>query len=187
MSTDDLIARQRSGRRSHAPTDADGALSFDSPVPPLTLAGVHQKLCKPFPQALIELKPGALTKDRTRALAMPYVDMRAYQTRLDRVVGPEGWESHYTVTDRGVVCALTILGITKSGIGDYPLASTDENPATSAEAQAFKRACTAFGVGRYLYRLPQVWGDYDDVQKRFRDPAHLIAQMYALAQIGNGE
>jgi hypothetical protein len=27
----------------------------------------------------------------------------------------------------------------------------DENAGTSAEAQAFKRACAYFGLGRYLY------------------------------------
>jgi hypothetical protein len=33
--------------------------------------------------------------------------------------------------------------------------ASDENAATSAEAQAFKRACVAFGLGRYLYDLPK--------------------------------
>lgn len=150
----------------------------DPPAPATTLAEAHPKLCKPFAQSLIELKPGALTQDKSRGLAMPFVDLRSYFTRLDRVVGPEHWSYTYQLASRGVVCALTIFGVTKSAIGDFPLSADDENPATSAEAQAFKRACAAFGLGRYLYSLPQVWGDYDKDKKRFIDPRRIVAQMY---------
>jgi hypothetical protein len=33
----------------------------------------------------------------------------------------------------------------------------DENAGTIAYAQAFKRACVAFGPGRYFYDLPKIW------------------------------
>jgi len=88
---------------------------------------------------------------------MPYADMRAYESRLDEVAGVENWSSTYTITARRV--ALTICGVTKSGIGDYPPDAGDENVATSA--QAFKRGCAAFGLGRYLYNLPPTWCAYD--------------------------
>jgi hypothetical protein len=32
-----------------------------------------------------------------------------------------------------------------------------ENAVTSADAQAFKRACSCFGLGRYLYSFPEAW------------------------------
>jgi hypothetical protein len=51
-------------------------------------------------------------------------------------------------------------------------------PATSAASQAFKRACAAFGLGRYLYSLPQVWADYDQKSKQIVDAAGVVAQMY---------
>ena len=63
----------------------------------------------------------------------------------------------------------------------------DENAATTAVAQAFKRACAAFGLGRYLYNLPQAWGAYDEQRKAFTDPAAIVAQMYAALPHGNGE
>ena len=163
-----------------APAPAAPALPVGS------LREAHPLLCKPFAQRVIELKPGAMTQNKDRGLAMPYVDMRAYQTRLDRVCGPEGWSHTYTLSDRGVVCALTIFGVMKSATGDYPLDGKDENPVTSAEAQAFKRACAAFGLGRYLYSLPQLWGDLDD-KKRFVDPGRLIFQMYAPLPKGDEE
>ena len=33
---------------------------------------------------------------------------------------------------------------------------------TSAEAQAFKRACSCFGLGRYFYDFDAPWVDLDD-------------------------
>ena len=38
--------------------------------------------------------------------------------------------------------------------------SSEHSQATSAAMQAFKRACAAFGLGRYLYTdLPQIWAE----------------------------
>jgi hypothetical protein len=148
------------------------------PAAPLTLNAIHRKLCKPFAAALVELKPGATTQDKSRALCMPFVDSRAYQTRLDRVVGPEGWAVEYRpLSDRAVLCRLTILGVTREDVGECNAA--DENAATSAVAQSFKRACSAFGLGRYLYSLPQIWAAYDEKKRQIVDVAGVVAQMYA--------
>lgn len=78
-----------------------------------------------------------------------------------------------------------MLGVTKSDVGDYPLASDDENPATSAAAQAFKRACAMFGLGRYLYTLPRRWGDYDDERRTFVDPQRLVVELYRAAGLAS--
>src|SRR5215471_18688630 len=48
-----------------------------------------------------------------------------------------------------------ILGSEKSG----PITRTH---GTAAEAQAFKRACACFGLGRYLYNLEGGWVDLDN-------------------------
>lgn len=149
---------------------------------PLTLAHIADDLAAAFPLELVELKPGATTKDKTRCLAMPYADMRAYEYRLDEVAGLENWSTTYQMTARGVVCTLTICGVTKSGIGDYP-AEGDENAATSAQAQAFKRACAAFGLGRYLYNLPGIWCDYDQDKRQIVNPARVVWEMYRRAQL----
>ena len=164
---------------------------------PLTLAGVHAKLCKPFAQALVEVKPQATTRDKKRALAVPYVDPRAYQTRLDRVVGPEGWTVSYRrLSERAVVCRSTILGVPRDDVGEAEAEEFDRasgemkpnpNQATAAAMQAFKRVCASFGLGRYLYQLQQVWGDYDAEKKTFVDPAALVWQMYQTAGSANGE
>jgi hypothetical protein len=41
---------------------------------------------------------------------------------------------------------------------------------TGAEAQAFKRASSCFGLGRYLYNLPETWVDLDGQGKPTRLP-----------------
>jgi hypothetical protein len=37
--------------------------------------------------------------------------------------------------------------------------------------QAFKRACSAFGLGRYRSNLPKPWIDYDQGRRQIKDPA----------------
>jgi hypothetical protein len=154
----------------------------DNELPPLgsrTLTQIHAKLCKPFPLWAVDVKPGATNKEKTRALALAYVDARQYQTRLDRLAGPEGWAVEYrSVGERAILCRLTILGITREDVGEC--AAADENAWTSATMQAFKRACAAFGMGRYLYSLPQPWCDYDSARKRFADPQGTAREIYRL-------
>jgi hypothetical protein len=123
------------------------------------------QLSVPFPSGLIEWKPQATTPDKKRALAAAYVDLREYEDRLDQVY-PE-WSSSVQFMVSGdkvaAVVSLTLDGVTRVNVGEANL--SDENAYTSAYAQGFKRACSSFGLGRYLYRLPQVWCDYDEKRR----------------------
>jgi hypothetical protein len=149
-----------------------------------TLSDLLPRLTEPFPSDLIELKPGALTQSQDRALALAYADSRVYQDRLDQVVGPANWSVAFSLHTAGAICTLTICGVTKSDVGDFPLDYSDkanENRATTAAAQAFKRACAQFGLGRYLYTLPHLWADYDRDRKLFLDPSGLVRRLYHTA------
>jgi hypothetical protein len=42
---------------------------------------------------------------------------------------------------------------------------------TRAEAQAFKRACSCFGLGRYFYDLPRTWVDLDENRRPLEVPS----------------
>jgi len=121
------------------------------------------ELAKPFDVDRVEWKPQATRGDR--ALAIAYADARAYQDRLNQVAGAD-WSDDYTVLEGGavVLCKLTVCGVTRSDIGEADRG--DRNTATSALAQAFKRAAVKFGIGRYLYDLPKTWVDYDPQRKR---------------------
>jgi len=160
--------------KEHTPmsTTSNTATTFDA---------ILAELAQAFDPEAVEFKAGAVTQDRARALALAYVDSRVYQARLD-AVAPD-WRNEYTreyAGDRVIVtCALTVAGVTRQAIGESLQASArsdgstviEENAATSAEAQAFKRACSAFGLGRYLYSVPQVWAEYDAQRRQFTPAA----------------
>lgn len=119
-----------------------------------------ERLSEPFEDHEVKYRAGATSRDKTKAIALAYADPRAYEDRLNALV-PGEWQVEFTPWgERRIICHLTILGVTRSSTGE----SGDSNPdiaGTSAEAQAFKRACTKFGLGRYLYALPTQWVDYD--------------------------
>ena len=98
--------------------------------------------------------------------------------RLNDVLTASGWTRQYTVhtispvtrlkKDKTlqsgkvlVTCTVTIAGIgSHSGSGEEW--ADDENAMTSAEAQAFKRACSCFGLGRYFYNFAEMWVDLNE-------------------------
>jgi len=128
---------------------------------------VLQQLSRPFSVAHVSWLPGATTKDKSKCLAMAYADLRAYQNRLDELCGLN-WSATYTPWGERIICHLTINGVTRSSTGE---ADGGGNAGTSAEAQAFKRACAMFGLGRYLYDLPSVWVEYDDGKRVITEAA----------------
>ncbi len=144
------------------------------------LEDLMDELAKPFDPSRIQWKPQVT--DGNRALAIPYADARAYQDRLNEVAGAH-WSDDYAVLDDGavVLCRLTICGVTRSDIGEAP--KGDQNTATSALVQAFKRACVKFGVGRYIYDLPKAWVDYDPQRKRLTRKAGRSLRAGLAAQI----
>ena len=150
------------------------------------MTDVLHALKQPFHPSQVTWKPGVTTKDGTKALALAYADLRAYQNRLDDICGL-AWSVTYTPWGERIVCHLTIQGITRSSSGEPDSqAERSEIAGTSAEAQAFKRACAMFGLGRYLYNLPSVWVEYDAVTKQFTDKAKaklegIIVQHYRRA------
>lgn len=128
---------------------------------------ILDELKKPFNPALVKWLPGTVKKDQTAALALAYADPRAYMERLDEVCGME-WSVTYTPWGDKIVCHVTINGATRSSSGEPDSQSErSEIGGTSAEAQAFKRACAMFGLGRYLYALPSVWVEFDGGSKQF--------------------
>lgn len=124
-----------------------------------------EKLAVPFDPAIIQWKIVETRRNKTEARVLPYADKLAYVHRLSELFTPVGWTANITVQPAIIVgpgqsgrvppakivvtCQLTIHGINAhSSTGEYW--AGDENAATSAEAQAFKRACANFGLGLYL-------------------------------------
>ncbi len=129
-----------------------------------------QALAEPFDPGEVRFKPAVVSGNR--AMAIAYVDARVIQDRLDDVLGVAGWQDEYEcLPDGGVVCRLRLhLGdqwITKMDVGS-PSEQPDEGDRRKASfSDALKRAAVKFGIGRYLYRLPSQWVDYDPQKRQF--------------------
>jgi hypothetical protein len=131
----------------------------------------------PFHPSVIEWRVTNTSKGGSpRGQVMPYADQRAYTDRLNALFTPAGWTRRYTIHTSAnferskdqklvakvlVTCELTIFGLgSHSATGEEW--ADDDNAATAAEAQSFKRACSCFGLGRYLYYFTGTWVDLDD-------------------------
>ena len=79
-------------------------------------------------------------------------------------------EKQSTICAKVVVVSTVTVNRLGSHTGVGEEWADDENSATRAEAQAFKRACTCFGLGRYLYDLDKVWEDLDQYNRPVRSP-----------------
>jgi Rad52/22 family double-strand break repair protein len=126
------------------------------------------------------------SNDKKRGQIVPYADPRAYTDRLNALFSPQGWTRTYRVEtmnnitrmNKGeaiitgkvlVTCTVTITGLgSHSGTGEEW--ADDPNGMTAADAQAFKRACAVFGLGRYFYDFVAPWVDLDQNRQPRRTP-----------------
>jgi Rad52/22 family double-strand break repair protein len=139
-------------------------------------ASVMRALSAPFADHEVKFKPQVVKGNR--ALALAYVDVRAIMDRLDDVLGVENWQDHYQLLpDNSVMCRLRLrIGdrwITKCDVGSPSEQPDGGDRLKAAFSDALKRTAVKFGIGRYLYRLPQQWADYDPARKQFASPPRL--------------
>jgi hypothetical protein len=133
----------------------------------------ERQLQAPFHPKDVKFKPQAAKGNR--CLAVCYIDARLVADRLDDVLGVDGWSDNYTVlADGSVLCHLTIVRdgakTTKCDVGSPSEQPDAGDRLKAAFSDAFKRAAIKFGIGRYLYRVPPQWVDYDPVKKLLSVP-----------------
>lgn len=122
------------------------------------------RLTDPFPPEDLEWKPGAVTRDKSKGLAMAYITARAVQERLDEVFGPGGWKNEFrSGPEGGVICRIYF----KNDDGEWTWRedgadNTDVEAVKGGLSNSMKRAGAALGIGRYLYKLPQQWVRLDE-------------------------
>src|SRR5579859_2026993 len=145
------------------------------------IADVLLRLEEPFDKDEVKWLVAATSRDDRKGRVTPYANPRAYTDRLNEVLTASGWTRQYTVhtispvtrlkKDKAiqtgkvlVTCTVTVAGIgSHSGSGEEW--ADDENAMTSAEAQAFKRACSCFGLGRYFYKFDEMWVDLNEYKQ----------------------
>ena len=141
---------------------------------------IKRQLAAPFHSYYVGWKAQATNKDKTRALAVAYIDARTVMDRLDQVVGPGNWSDGYRLVSAGdgefaVECTLSLFGVSKSDIGvaDEEDDGSQASPSKSAYSDALKRAAVKWGIGRYLYRIPKQWVGYDATRKQLTETPEL--------------
>lgn len=116
------------------------------------------RLAEPFPADAVSWRVGSTTGDKTKGMALAYLDARDVMDRLDLVCGPAGWERRHPHVGGTTTCEIAIWvegrgWIVKSdGAGD-----TQVEAEKGSLSDAFKRAAVNWGIGRYLYGLPSPW------------------------------
>lgn len=138
-----------------------------------TPESVAAALAAPFPAECLGWKPQIVKG--ARALAMPYIDARDVQARLDEAAGAFNWRDEYTpLPDGSVICTLSLrVGgewVSKSDIGGQSDQPDGGDRMKAAFSDALKRAAVKWGVGRYIYAIPEQWADYDPTKKQVTPP-----------------
>ena len=137
------------------------------------LDALFTQLAEPFDPSEIKWRVTHTNRDGIRGAVIAYADPRAYTDRLNQLFTPAGWTRSYQVSTVSsvtrmkrdkliqtgkvlVTCTLTISGLGCHTGGGEEWAD-EQNAMTTAEAQAFKRAASCYGLGRYLYNFAEMW------------------------------
>lgn len=115
------------------------------------------QLKQPFDPKFVKWRVGAINADKTKGIALAYIDSREVNKRLDEVCGIAGWRNRLIEVSEGFISEIDIKiddeWITRSNAAG----NTRVEPVKGGASDAFKRAASVWGVGRYLYYLPSVW------------------------------
>jgi len=122
---------------------------------------ITQQLKEPFDPKVIHWRVGATTAKKegvkpweaSKGIALAYIDARDVMKRFDEVCG-DGWQNRHPFEgccDIGVQIGNEWLW-RSNGAGE-----TEVEGEKGRYSDSFKRAAVMWGVGRYLYYLPNVW------------------------------
>ncbi len=131
---------------------------------------ILEQLKYPFDVKVIHWRVGATNREKTKGIALAYVDARDVMKRLDMVLGAN-WQCRYSHNGpQGTICD---IGIKLDGEWVWRAdgaGETDYEGTKGGMSDAFKRAAVRWGVGRYLYYLPNEWVDLAPGGKKFANP-----------------
>ena len=138
------------------------------------------KLRAPFPPERISWRVGSTTQDKSRGMALAFIDARDVMERLDDVCSPAGWQCRYSHANGKTVCDIGVKAgeewVWKAdGAGD-----SDVEAEKGALSDAFKRAAVRFGVGRYLYDVDAPWVALEPAGRSFKIKDSELPKLRAL-------
>lgn len=123
-------------------------------------------LKKPFPIEKMGVKVQSLSKDKTKAMLVLYLQHTDVADRLEEVDPSWTAEPVDVKLDTAknlyyVRLRLNLLGVSRENVGD------GDDP-KGAFSDALKRTAMLFGVGRFLYDSELVWVSYNENTDRFK-------------------
>lgn len=137
-----------------------------------TAQDLFDALCAPFAAEEIDWRVGSTTADKSKGMALAYIDARAVMDRLDGVCGPDNWACNYSAgAGASIVCNLGV----RMPNGEW-VWKADGAGATDVEGEkgmlsdALKRAAVRWGVGRYLYEMKSPWVALEAAGRSVRIP-----------------
>lgn len=133
------------------------------------MTDLFQALAAPFPPDRVHWRVGSTTQDKSRGMALPYIDARDVMDRLDEVMGPANWQDAYTIVGNRTICTLSLRPDTEWISKSDAAGDTDVEGEKGSVSDALKRAAVKWGIGRYLYRLDSPW-----VELEQRGRSHVI-------------
>jgi hypothetical protein len=121
-----------------------------------------------FDPGRISWRVGPTNRDKTKGMALAYIDARDVMQRLDDVCGIEGWQCDYPHAGTKTVCRIGLKfgdeWIWKSdGAGDSEMEAEK-----GALSDSFKRSAVRWGIGRYLYDVPATWVEIEPMGKSYK-------------------
>lgn len=138
-----------------------------------------KQLKNPFDPKFVKWRVGATNEKKAngqviqkadKGIALGYIDSREVMKRLDDVCGVDGWQVRHTAVTNGFICELGIrIGnewVWKSNAAD----NTQVASIKGGSSDSLKRAAAVWGVGRYLYYLPNKWVPVNDRKQLIEKP-----------------
>lgn len=125
------------------------------PINAQSLADALPHLRRPFTAEAVKYK--IQTNPKTEggaALIVAFIDARLAGERLNAVC-PGEWGMEFLPVSGGMMCKLTVFGVTRCDVG-WSKGTDADMPLKTLYSDAFKRAAVHFGIGVSLYSLPQM-------------------------------
>ena len=158
------------------------------------------KLSAPFSPDDIIWRVGSTNADKTRGMALAYIDSRAVMDRLDEVCGIDGWQCEYSGIGADKTCCSIGMRLPycDSKESEHPpscyewvwkadgAGDTDFEAAKGAFSDAFKRAAVKWGIGRYLYGLDSPWVEIEPMGKSYKIKPSEYAKLKAVLPKSHG-
>lgn len=145
-------------------------------------------LNKPFPPDRISWRLGSTNGDKTKGMALAYIDARDVMHRLDEACGPY-WQAEYVPMPNGTCCCRIGIKIDDEwvwrsngsmNISDSDKADAKEMAEKGSYSDAFKRAAVLWGIGQYLYDLDSPWVEIEAAGRSYKIKADQYLKLRAI-------